>query len=105
MGVRSNNVVDHLISNSHFVARRIRKFYGRAATVIYPPVDVSDLSVRHDKDDFYLTASRMVSYKRIDLIVKAFSTMPEKRLVVIGDGPEMRKIKAVAGPNVEILGY
>lgn len=102
---RSAQNVDYLISNSRFVARRIKKAYGRDATVIYPPVNVNGLPLRTDKDDFYLTASRMVPYKRIDLIVKAFSQTPQRRLVVIGDGPDMRKIKASAGPNVEIMGY
>jgi glycosyltransferase involved in cell wall biosynthesis len=102
---RSANGVDYLIANSQFVARRIRKAYQRDSTVIYPPVDVSGLSLTTQKHDFYLTASRMVPYKRIDLVVKAFSQTPERRLVVIGDGPEMKKIKASAGPNVEILGY
>ena len=68
---RSAQNVDYLISNSRFVARRIKKAYGRDATVIYPPVNVNGLPLRTDKDDFYLTASRMVPYKRIDLIVKA----------------------------------
>ena len=103
--VNSATGVDHLIANSHFIARRIKKVYGRDATVIYPPVDVSRLSLRVSKDDFYLTASRMVPYKKIDLIVKTFSQTPERRLVVIGDGPEMQKIKATAGRNIEILGY
>lgn len=102
---RSANGVDYLISNSRFVARRIKKVYGRDATVIYPPVDVSKLPMRTEKEDFYFTASRMVPYKRMDLIVKAFSQTPERRLIVIGDGPEMRKIRAVAGSNVQILGY
>jgi glycosyltransferase involved in cell wall biosynthesis len=102
---RSATGVDYLISNSRFVARRIKKVYGREATVIYPPVDVSALSLQTQKGDFYLTASRMVPYKRIDLIVKAFSQTPERRLVVIGDGPDMAKVKAAAGPNVEIMGY
>lgn len=102
---RSTNGVDYLISNSRFVARRIRKIYRRDATVIYPPVDVSALPLHTQKSDFYLTASRMVPYKRIDLIVKAFSQTPERRLVVIGDGPEMAKVKAAAGANVQILGY
>ncbi|MDR5816102.1 glycosyltransferase family 4 protein [Caballeronia sp. LZ033] len=102
---RTANAIDHVIANSGFVARRIRKFYGRDATVIYPPVDVSHLPMRQDKEDFYVTASRFVPYKRIDLIVKAFSETPERRLIVIGDGPEMRKVKALAGPNVQLLGY
>jgi len=102
---RSANGVDRVAANSHFIARRIRKTYRREATVIYPPVDVDHLSLRTDKDAFYLTASRLVPYKRIDLIVDAFSRTPERRLVVIGDGPEMAKIRALAGPNVTLLGY
>jgi glycosyltransferase involved in cell wall biosynthesis len=102
---RSANGVDYLIANSHYIARRIMKAYRRDATVIYPPVDIGDLSVGTQKGEFYLTAARMVPYKRIDLIVKAFSATPQRRLIVIGDGPDMRKIKAAAGPNVEIMGY
>src|SRR5581483_1133942 len=71
----------------------------------FPPVDVQSFIVGEEKEDFYLTASRMVPYKKIDLIVEAFSRMPGRRLVVIGDGPEMKAIRAKAGPNVEILGY
>ncbi|WP_429252622.1 glycosyltransferase family 4 protein [Paraburkholderia sp. GAS333] len=102
---RSANGVDHLLANSQFIARRIKKAYQRDATVIYPPVDLANMTMRAQKEDFYVTASRMVPYKRIDLIVRAFSQTPERRLVVIGDGPEMKKIKAVAGDNVTILGH
>jgi glycosyltransferase involved in cell wall biosynthesis len=102
---RSANGVDHLVANSQFIARRIKKAYQRDATVIYPPVDLANTSVGTEKEDFYVTASRMVPYKRIDLIVQAFSQTPERRLVVIGDGPEMKKIRSVAGENVEILGH
>lgn len=90
---RTANGVDHFIANSHFIARRIKKVYGRDADVIYPPVDVDSFTLNNQKEDFYLTASRMVPYKRIDLIVEAFSHLPNKKLVVIGDGPEMNKIK------------
>jgi glycosyltransferase involved in cell wall biosynthesis len=102
---RTSNAVDHFVANSQFIARRIRKVYHRDARVIFPPVDVKSFIVGEDKEDFYLTASRMVPYKKIDLIVEAFSRMPGKRLVVIGDGPEMKTIRAKAGPNVDILGY
>ncbi|EMO5814578.1 TPA: glycosyltransferase family 4 protein [Raoultella planticola] len=97
--------VDHFIANSKFIARRIKKVYGREADVIYPPVNVERFSLRENKDDFYFTASRLVPYKKMDLIVEAFSKMPEKRLVVIGDGSEMSKIKSKASKNIEILGY
>src|SRR6266702_6714791 len=103
--IRTSNSVDGFVANSEFIARRIRKVYQRESQVIFPPVDVEAFSLCTVKDDFYLTASRMVPYKKIDLIVEAFARMPERKLVVIGDGPDMQKIRAKAGPNVEIMGY
>ncbi|VFZ37253.1 glycosyltransferase family 4 protein [Klebsiella pneumoniae] len=102
---RTANGVDHFIANSQFIARRIKKVYGRDADVIYPPVDIGRFTLNENKSDYYLTASRMVPYKRMDLIVEAFSHMPDKRLVVIGSGSEMEKIKSKASKNIEILGY
>ncbi len=101
----SANSVDRLIANSQFVARRMVKTYRREAAVIPPPVDVHEFELCTHKEDFYLTASRMVPYKRIDLIVETFSATPHRKLIVIGDGPEMAAIRAKAGPNVIILGY
>ncbi|NPT43346.1 glycosyltransferase [Paraburkholderia sp. 1N] len=101
----SANSVDRLIANSQFVARRVMKTYRRDAAVIPPPVDVHEFELCTDKEDFYLTASRMVPYKRIDLIVETFTATPHRKLIVIGDGPEMAAIRAKAGPNVTILGY
>jgi glycosyltransferase involved in cell wall biosynthesis len=66
---------------------------------------VDQFTLRAEKEDFYLTASRFVPYKRIDLIVEAFSKMPSKQLIVIGEGPDFKKVKANAGPNVQLLGY
>jgi glycosyltransferase involved in cell wall biosynthesis len=97
--------VDVFIANSHYIARRIRKAYRREAEVIYPPVDVESFTLHEPKEDFYLAASRMVPYKRMDLIVEAFSQMPERKLVVIGDGPDFEKVKAKAAPNVRMMGY
>lgn len=102
---RTANGVDYFIANSNFIAKRVKKVYGRKAEVIYPPVDVGAFQFSAEKDDYYLTASRMVPYKKIRLIVEAFNGMPEKQLVVIGDGPEYRAIKSVAGPNVLLMGY
>lgn len=102
---RTSNGVDYFLSNSNFIANRIWKVYRREADTIYPPVDVSAFTLGDKKDDFYLTASRMVPYKKINIIVEAFSQMPDKKLVVIGTGPDFEKIKAKAGPNVEMLGY
>lgn len=103
--LRTTNGVDHFIANSEFIARRIWKVYRREADVIYPPVDVDSFTLKHDKEDFYLTASRMVPYKKIDLIVEAFSQMPDKKLIVIGDGPDYKKIVDKSGKNVQFLGY
>jgi len=102
---RTANGVDAFVANSRFIARRIRKVYRREATVIYPPVDISAFTLREDKEDFYLTASRMVPYKKIDLIVEAFLRMPEHYLIVIGDGPDFQKIKNKAAPNIALLGF
>lgn len=102
---RTSNGVDHFVANSNFIARRIKKVYGRTSDVIYPPVDVERFKLCENKEDFYFTASRLVPYKRIDLIVEAFSAMPDKKLVVIGDGSDMEKVKSKAAKNIEILGY
>jgi len=102
--VTSSNRVDHFVANSNFVAKRIEKAYRRKAEVIYPPVDTSSFVYYENKEDYYVTASRLVPYKGIGQIVTAFSKMKDKKLVVIGDGPEMSHIKNSAGKNVEILG-
>jgi glycosyltransferase involved in cell wall biosynthesis len=102
---RTVHGVDKFIAISKFIERRIRKVYGRESFVMYPPVDTSAFTIKDKKDDFYLTASRMVPYKKMDLIVEAFSRMPDKKLVVIGAGPDFEKIRAKAGANVNLLGY
>lgn len=96
--------VDHYIAISHYIARRIEKTYGKKADVIYPPVDTSSFTIGETTEDYYVTSSRMVPYKKIDLIVEAMSQTNHK-LIVIGTGPDMEKIKAKAGNNVELLGY
>ncbi|RNI22457.1 glycosyltransferase family 4 protein [Rufibacter latericius] len=103
--VMTVNRVDYFIANSRYIARRIRKNYGRDSSVIYPPVDLEGFTLSSPKENFYLTASRLVSYKRIDLIVEAFNEMPDKQLVVIGEGPDEQKLKAIAGPNIKLMGY
>ena len=103
--LRTSNNVDYFISNSDYIARRIKKVYRREATTIYPNVAVNDFELATIKDDFYLTASRLVPYKKVDLIVGAFSKMPDKKLVVIGDGPQMKKILEKKTDNIEVLGY
>ena len=105
--VRTANGVDQFVANSEFIARRIWKTYRREATVVYPPVDVEVFAFRANKEDFYLTASRLVPYKRVNLIVEAFAQMPDKRLMVVGNGPDREKIEHITSghSNIELLGY
>ena len=102
---RASIGVDHFIANSEFIAQRIWKAYRREAKVIYPPVQVEKFSFQPKKDSYYLAASRMVQYKKFDLIVESFNQMPDKKLVVIGDGPDLKKIRKMAHKNIEILGF
>lgn len=103
--LKTCNRVDHFIANSLFVRERIHRFFGRESIVIYPPVDV-DMKVSADnKNGYYLTVSRLVNYKNIDLIVEAFRRMPELKLEVAGDGPLRSKILKNLPPNVSYLGY
>jgi glycosyltransferase involved in cell wall biosynthesis len=103
--VRTAYGVNEFVANSAFIARRIRKVYGREASVIYPPVDITAFTFKKQKDDFYLAASRMVPYKRMPMIVEAFACMPDKQLIVIGEGPELEKCRSVSASNVDILGW
>jgi glycosyltransferase involved in cell wall biosynthesis len=105
---RTANGVDAFIAISRFIARRIWKTYRREATVIYPPVDTQAFTPAppgSGRDSFYLVASRLVPYKMTGMIVEAFAAMPERRLVVIGAGPEFQKVSKLAGRNVELLGF
>lgn len=93
------------IANSYFVAERINRLYGRSSTVIYPPVNTKFFNLAEAKDDFFLTVSRLVPYKRVDLIVEAFNQMPEKKLKIVGTGPELEKLRESARSNIEFLGF
>ncbi len=95
--------VDVFVANSRFIARRIEKAYRRSAEVIYPPVNIDFFTPGGDRENYYVTASRMVPYKRMPLIVEAFNEMSGRKLVVIGDGPDFKKIQRMAGSNVHLL--
>lgn len=97
--------VDQFIAISYFVARRIQKVYRRGSTVIYPPVATDEFVLAQEKEGFYLTASRLVPYKKVELIVRAFERLPNARLIVIGDGPDFEKIQKIAPSNVVMMGY
>lgn len=98
--------VDHFIANSHYIARRIKKYYGRDSIVVYPPVDVDKFSPSLDEKsgDYYLFVSRLIEYKRCDLVIDAFNKL-KLPLKIIGRGPEKDKLAKMANSNVEFLGY
>jgi glycosyltransferase involved in cell wall biosynthesis len=96
--------VHHFVAISRFVAERIRRTYGREADVIHPPVDVSRFRLEDSPGDFYLVVSALTPYKRVDLAVEACNRLG-RRLVVVGSGPEERRLRALAGPTVELLGW
>jgi glycosyltransferase involved in cell wall biosynthesis len=102
---RTPLMVDAFIACSHYIARRIRKVYRRDSVVIYPNVDVENFQIGQQDGDFYITASRIVPYKHIPLIINAFKQMPSRKLIVIGAGPLLKECIATAPPNVKVLGY
>lgn len=97
--------VDYYISNSDYVGQRIRKTYRRKATTIHPNIDISNFELCNDKQEYYLASSRLVAYKKIDTIIEAFNQMPDKRLVVIGGGPNLEAYRKLANDNVTVMGY
>lgn len=97
--------VDHFIACSRYISRRIWKAYRREADVIYPNVATDQFVIGDTKEDFYFASSRMVPYKKMHLIVEAFAKMPDRKLIMIGDGPQFKRIRKLATPNVTLLGY
>jgi len=96
--------VHHFVAISRFVADRIRRAYGRDSEVIYPPVDVARFRVEDSAGDFYLVVSALTPYKRVDLAVEAANRL-RRRLLIVGTGPEERRLRALAGPTVEFAGW
>ncbi|MBW8269875.1 glycosyltransferase [Caldovatus aquaticus] len=97
---------DVLVANSTYIAERIRKAWRRDAVVIHPPVDVAAFPLQREKSGHFLVASRLVPYKRVELVAEAFRRMPERHLIVVGDGPGEAAVRAAAGdaPNIELRG-
>ncbi|GBR47635.1 glycosyltransferase [Gluconobacter roseus] len=105
--VRAAAGVDAFVANSGYIARRIRKTWRREAHVIPPPVNLDRFSVNGTKEDYYVVVSRLVPYKRIDLVVEAFRHMPDRKLIVIGGGPdaELVRQKAAGASNISLRGH
>jgi len=98
------NRVDYFIANSHFISNRIKKIYNKPSKVIYPPVDVDKFEYCDKKEDYYITVSRLVPYKRVDLIIQAFN-QTNKKLIVVGQGEMLDELKSIANSNIEFSGY
>lgn len=94
---------DFFIANSTAVAERIRQFYGRDSHILFPPIECDRFAVSHQSDDYYLIVSRLLAYKRIDLAIEACERLG-KRLLIIGDGPDRKRLESLAGPNTQLLG-
>jgi glycosyltransferase involved in cell wall biosynthesis len=95
--------VDYFAANSATVAARIHKYYRRDAIVIHPPVDTACFARASDVGEFYLVCGQLVDYKRVDLAISAFN-MSGRKLIVIGGGPALKKLRRMAGPNVTFMG-
>ncbi|HEX2065817.1 MAG TPA: glycosyltransferase [Candidatus Thermoplasmatota archaeon] len=102
--LRAGRRVDLFVANSEFVRSRIQRIYGKDAVVIHPPVDVERFRLGTARQDSYFTLSRLVPYKNVEFLVRAFREMPERRLVIGGGGPELAHLRSIAPPNVELLG-
>ncbi len=103
--VRTAHGPDLMLANSSYVRARIRRIYGTDAQVVFPPVAVDELAFSPEKDDYYVTASFLAPYKRTDLVISAFNAMPTRRLLVVGEGQQVRQLREIAGPNVEFTGF
>jgi glycosyltransferase involved in cell wall biosynthesis len=102
---RTANGPDLMLANSSYVRARVRRVYGRESRVVFPPVEVDRFALVEDKDDYYVTASYMTPYKRTDLVIEAFNRMPSRRLLVVGEGQQATRLRALAGPNVTFTGF
>ena len=103
--VSTSNRVDEYVANSNWTAQNIWRVYRRHATVIYPPVDVASFEICEKKENYYITISRLVPYKRVDMIIEAFKDLPDCKLMVVGNGPDLANLRSMAGENVEFLGF
>jgi glycosyltransferase involved in cell wall biosynthesis len=95
--------VTQFIANSKNTQSRIRKAYGRDSTVIYPPVECGRFAVSCDDDGYYLIVSALVPYKRIDIAIEAFGSGFGRKLIIVGDGPELSRLKRMASANVSFV--
>ena len=100
----SSSRIDKLIANSNFTSRRIKKYWGRDSEVLHPPVDTKNFSPNKSRGRFYLSVSRLVPNKRVDILIKAFNAL-NLPLIIVGDGPEKKSLKEIAKNNIKFTGF
>lgn len=96
--------VTHFVANSEYVAKRIQHYYNRVSTVINPPVDTARGTISDSPSDFYLAAGRLVGYKKTEVLIEACNRL-QRRLRIVGCGPEMHHLRSLAGPTIEFMGH
>ncbi len=102
--VASADRVDQFVANSHNIARKVQRYYNRPAAVLHPPVDWQTFQAAEHSEDFYLVVTAFAPYKRVDLAIQACNVM-KRRLKIIGKGQEEARLRKLAGPTVEFLGW
>ena len=97
---RAAQNVNEFIAISDFVRKRIKNFYDLDSRVIYPPVDLSDISISHKSEEFYLIVTQLVGYKRVDLAINACNQL-KRRLVIVGEGDDLKRLQSMSGDTIE----
>lgn len=102
----ASNRVDKYLTNSKISLKRLRKYYKKDAKIIYPSIRMNDFKIADKHEDFFLVGCRLVPYKRVDLVIRAFKKMPDKNLKIFGSGIDIERLKKIAGntKNIEFLG-
>ncbi len=95
---------DKILGNSATVQKRIKKYWGKASDLVYPPVRINEFHAQKEHEEYFLIISALSPYKNIDIAVRVFSALPKHRLVIIGDGAEKKYLQSIAGENIEFLG-
>ena len=103
--IRSAQGPDYFIANSSFVSGWMKERYNRAAHVIYPPVEIDRFDFRHPREDYFVYAGRLVPYKRVDIIIEVFKKLRDKRLLIVGDGPQRKRLESMAASNIRFTGF
>jgi len=96
---------DFLISSSKFIQKRVKKYWGRDSTLVYPAIEIDDTIYCEKKQEYFVTLSRLIEYKKIDIMIEAFNELPQKKLIIIGEGRMKEKLQKISKSNITFTGY